>query len=175
MKRALAFALAAAALAACEDPPPSPRPDFGRAAPTPPAEALPTPVPPPEGVWALEIVSTEDSCGYGAPPETVALAGDGLHFQIALQSFFIDAQGLLTGDDLALRGSSLLSYRPTYDCVIEEQDVWALRRTEPTTLEGELLRLRDHRSGDECVSVLREGSELPCITRWVVRLAAPLP
>lgn len=169
MKRGLALALALTATAACEERAKK-APDFGRVPEAAPAEALPTPEPPPEGAWSLAVESTEDSCGLTMPPDVIYLSGDGREWQVVLQSFFLDVSGVLEGDELAMNGSSLVYHRPTLDCVIEERDAWTLTRTAPETLEGELARVRETHAGNECAQALAEGVELPCLTRWRVRL-----
>lgn len=169
MKRALALALVIAA-GGCFKPEPKEPVDFGRGSGAPGAEAIPTPEPPPEGAWTLTVESTEDGCGLAAPPEVVYLAGDGHEWQIALQPFFLDASGVLAGDDLALNGTARVVYRPTIDCVLQERDAWQLTRSAPETLTGEVARVREAIEGSQCATTTPDGVELPCLARWRVRL-----
>lgn len=170
MTRTFPIVLLALAAGGCFRPDPKERVDFGRDSSGPGAESLPTPDPPPEGAWALAIESTEDGCGLAVPPDVVYLAGDGREWQVAFQPFFLDAAGALAGDDLSLAGSARVVYRPTLDCILQERDAWQLTRTAPETLTGEIARVRETHDGAECEKVLPEGVELPCLTRWHVRL-----
>lgn len=156
------------AAAAC-DRTPREKPDFARESAT-PAEALPTPEPPPDGEWGLVVDSAGDACAVGTPPDRVRLASDRFGFQIALQPFFLDAQGRLEGDALSLTGSARVIHRPTVDCVIDEREVWRLRRTAPASLAGELSRTREVAAGDDCADVTPAAVTLPCTSRWQVRL-----
>lgn len=169
MKRLLAIAFAVAAASGCEERART-APDFGRTPEPTQAETLPTPEPPPEGAWSLAVESTEDTCGLTMPPEVIYLSGDGREWQVTLQSFFLDASGVLEGDELAMTGSATVVHRPTIDCVLEDRDAWTLTRTAPETLQGELARVREVVAGDACAQVLADGVELPCLTRWQVRL-----
>lgn len=143
--------------------------DFGRTSPV-AAESLPTPEPPPEGAWALTLGTSDNGCALGAPPDVVFISGAGQDWQVSLQPFFVDASGVLRGDSLEMSGVALSVKRPTIDCVIAERDAWTLTRTAPETLEGELARAREVSAGLECAEALPEGLELPCVTRWRVRL-----
>lgn len=169
--RRIALALLALAFAASAcDREKTPSPSFGRATPV-AAEPLPTPEPPPEGAWALAVLGTsEDGCLVGTPPDVVYLSGVGQDWQISLQPFFLDASGVLRGDSLSLTGAALSVKRPTIDCVIAERDEWVLTRSAPETLEGEFVRVRELDAGDACAEALPEGLELPCLSRWSVRL-----
>lgn len=169
MKRALPIAAVVLLACACSDREKPSKPDFGHTTPV-AAEALPAPEPPPEGAWALTVGTSENGCAIGAPPEVVYLAGNGQDWQVALQPFFHDASGALRGDSLEMTGAALSVKRPTIDCVIAERDEWTLARTAPETLEGELVRVRELRTGDACIEAVPEGVELPCLTRWRVRL-----
>ena len=168
MKRALAIAVLVCA--GCFNPEPKEPIDFGRGTPAPGAETLPAPEPPPEGAWALAVESTEDGCGLAALPDVVYLAGAGQDWQVTLQPFFLDAAGTLAGDDLVLNGTARVVYRPTLDCILQERDAWQLTRSAPETLTGEIARVRETHQGAECAKVLPADVELPCLTRWRVRL-----
>lgn len=168
MRRALAITVLLCS--GCFKPEPKESVDFGHTSPVAGAEALPTPEPPPEGAWSLAVESTEDGCGLAAPPEVVYLAGDGHEWQIALQPFFLDATGVLAGEKLDLEGTARVVYRPTVDCIVRERDEWQLTRTAPETLAGEVARVREVAEGDACAEATSEGIELPCVTRWRVRL-----
>jgi len=170
MRGAAAIALVVVSAAGCFKPEPKEPVDFGRVSPGPDAEALPTPEPPPEGAWSLTVESTEDGCGLSAPPDVVYLAGAGTEWQVTLQPFFFDATGTLAGDDLSLTGTARVVHRPILDCVLNERDVWQLHRTAPETLSGEIARVRETHEGAECAATLPADVELPCLTRWKVRL-----
>lgn len=154
---ALAAAVAAAAVACEESRPftPPKAPSFEEEIPHAPA---PTPFPLRGGTWRIAVAGTGSRCGLDAPPSVAYLDGARTRWQLASEPDLLDAAGLWDGTNLALAGSARRTFRPTTDCVLEDEEVWRLSRsaaaaTVATSLEGTVSFARAVLEGNDCDAV----------------------
>ncbi|HVO30090.1 MAG TPA: SH3 domain-containing protein [bacterium] len=160
---------AAAAFAACREeksasPPRAPRFDEIEY-----VTPSPTPVPLLGGTWKVGVSGTGARCGLAAPAELAWLDGRARAWQLASEPSLLDAHGAWDGTSLTLTAGARRSWRPEVDCVVGEEEIWALSRAAATagapadgasapagtvgTLEGTVSFARFHIDGAECAGV----------------------